>query len=191
MADGKRRKKHHVKPSREVSAEREARAWQLRVEGLTQRAIAKELGIGLATVNNALQRVAQRVQAGLNEERSREIATQLSRHEWIFAESVAGWKRSQQPAETTRTRISTSKTPGEQDKKPEVTKEMSSRGQSGDPRFLEQASKALSERRRLLGIESVPPGDEANTPIDPRVAEAARKAALAEAERIKGEGAKP
>ena len=133
------------RPPREVTAERERQAWELRTtRGFTEQQIADHLEIHVSTVCKALQRIERRL-AGEFRERAEEIkARQTTQLEHIAAEALQQWRRSCEDAEKQRT----------VEKGNEVTVITERKGQSGNPALLEKALQALGEIRKIWGLDA-------------------------------------
>jgi transposase len=198
---------------KEVTIERERRAWELRQKGWSHRRIAAELGIDDSTVTKALQRVTKRALIDLKDKVEEMKTEQTFQLDHIQDEAMQAWERSKEDAELSRT---VTKKIGATPKKEglekaaierqspdaenaddadrtdwerpgmylapdgeETTEEERRRllaekeaadnspltvieerttgerkGQVGDPRFLEQAQKAMDAKRAIWGIES-------------------------------------
>jgi hypothetical protein len=77
------------------------------------------------------------------------VARELARIDETERQAWAAWQRSQQIAETTRTRKSL---PGDS-----VMAEVTRQGQVGDAHYLEIVLKCTERRCKLLGLEKTPP----------------------------------
>ena len=147
-----------------VTIAREARAWDLYRQGHSQAAIAAQLeeewpGYTMTqqAVSKALQRCEDRTLAELKGETVRETARQLNRLEGAYLQAMAAWHRSkagtrrtterQEPGRwrAARRRTTTAAAP---------STTVQHADSAGDPRFLEKALQALTDRRRILGLDA-------------------------------------
>src|SRR5262245_46118950 len=110
---------------------REIRAWEMKLEGKSNEAIAKELGVDRSTVSKMLTRVQKRETARLRERLDAERMRTQERLQEIWGEAMEAWERSKQAREVSRART------GPRGKS--VCKEVASR--DGDPRVLAMAMK--------------------------------------------------
>lgn len=133
-----------MKISREVARERENRAWEMRQRGFTQAAIATELGIGQSGINKALKRAERRALAQMGDRIEAVKITQHAQLERILMESLLAWERSKRVNETVKTET-------EADGTERVTRTV--KGQTGDPRYLTEAQRALEGIRRVWGLD--------------------------------------
>lgn len=133
------------RPTREVTLEREAKAWAMRSRGRTQDHIATELGLAQGTVSRILGRVEARELKRLSANVERIKARQNAQLEHMLEESVDAWHKSKQP----RKRASSRSGGGSGD---EVeTHEVIER--DGDPSHLYCAMTALGHQRQLWGLD--------------------------------------
>lgn len=92
-----------ARPPKEVTADNERKAWELRRKCWTQERIARELGIERSTVAKMLQR-RDKVLAREFKDRAEGIkAQQAEQLEYITEEAMDGWERSKLDAEMERT----------------------------------------------------------------------------------------
>jgi DNA-binding CsgD family transcriptional regulator len=129
---------------------RELRALELSIQGSTQRQIAEELGVSQPAVSKILSRLedryAREVVAGLDRHR----AKQTLRLEHHYSESMRAWQDSKQDSTIRRQR----KGPGAAGQGGTSIAELIVENQHGDPRYLEQARKALNDIRKVWGIDA-------------------------------------
>lgn len=128
---------------------RELRAMELRVLGWSQPQIAADLGITQAAVCKLLQRIETRLLRELAETVGRQKARQALRLEHLFAEAMRAWHESK--ADSTRRRQRKTQNghgPGA------TVAELVVENQHGDPRYLDEARKALADARKLLGLDA-------------------------------------
>ena len=128
---------------------RELRAMDLRALGWSQPHIAADLGITQAAVCKLLKRVETRFLRELAETVGRQKARQALRLEYLYAEAMRAWTASQ--ADSTRRRQR--KTQGG-DGPGATVAEIVVEHQHGDPRYLDEARKALADARKLLGLDA-------------------------------------
>jgi transcriptional regulator with XRE-family HTH domain len=129
---------------------RELRAMELTVLGWSQHQIAADLGVSQAAVSKILRRVEERV---LRELRA-VVEHQKVRHTWrlehLFAEAMRAWGDSKADTTRRRQRKSQDGSGGAGTTVAEIVSE----NQHGDPRFLEEARKALADHRKLWGLDA-------------------------------------
>ena len=131
-----------------VVATRAQRAWALDAAGRSQRHIADELGVSQAAVSKILRRAADHVLADLREDGARAWARTLNREGFLYRESIRGFERSQEDRTRRRQRQVT-------DARGQVLRgvvEAEVTERDGDPRFLEQAGRALERTAALQGL---------------------------------------
>ena len=128
---------------------RQLRAMELRVLGWSQPRIAADLGITQAAVCKLLKRVETRALRELAETLGRQKAQQAFRLEHLFAEAIRAWHASQ--ADSTRRRQR--QTHGA-DGPGATVAELIVENQHGDPRYLDEARKALADARKLMGLDA-------------------------------------
>jgi len=119
------------------------------LEGRTQHEIARELGISQPAVCKILQRIEDRLLADIAWKVERHRARQTLRLEFIYGEAVRAWKASKQ--ETLRKR---QRQTGPGTGAGTTMAEITSEHRHGDPRFLDEARRALSDLRTLWGIDA-------------------------------------
>jgi uncharacterized protein (DUF433 family) len=117
---------------------------ELQRRGLTHERIAQQTGFTRKTVQAALANYNRRVMARLEKRAAAEKAKQVQQLEGIVEEALAAWERSKQDAMVLR----------ETDVGGKRRLETTIKGQAGDPRFLGEASKALGEVRKILGLDA-------------------------------------
>jgi len=130
---------------------REQRAMQLAAQGATQTEIARDLGISQPAVSKLLRRVEVRVFNETVRARGGHKARVMLRLEFLFRESLHAWERSK--ADTTRRRQR--KVLGATGSGGSIA-EVVVENQHGDPRYLEQARKALADATKLWGLDLPP-----------------------------------
>jgi hypothetical protein len=122
---------------------------ELAVLGSSQHQIAADLGLSQPAVSKLLKRIETRLLRELAETVGRQRARQALRLEHVYAEAMRAWHESK--ADSTRRRQR--KTQGGQG--PEATvAEIVSENQHGDPRYLDEARRALADHRKLWGLDA-------------------------------------
>jgi predicted transcriptional regulator len=129
---------------------RELRVMELSVLGWSQHQIAGDLGISQAAVSKILKRIELRVLRELADTVERQKARQSLRLEHLFAESMRSWQDSK--ADSTRRRQR--KTDGGRSGGGATVAEIVVENQHGDPRYLEEARKALADHRKIWGLDA-------------------------------------
>lgn len=150
------------KMSREAILQRERRIWELRTQDfMTQTEIAAIVGISQVAVSKILRRVAVKYGNELDENVKAIKAEQVAQLEYINAQAMTEWRRSKQPYREVAKRTS------KKDKKDKTGQEPTNAGsdeqeattvrsyeQTGDPRYLELAMKAMAGIRDITGASS-------------------------------------
>lgn len=147
-------------PPRQVTRDREAKAWELRQQFWTEQRIADELGVAVSTVCEMLQRVERQLAQQLAEHALPIKARQTAQLERVAAEAFAAWERSKQPAELDRVITEEVNLIGDEEGgsitipavKVKTTNER--KGQTGDPSLLAQARGALADVRSIWGLDA-------------------------------------
>jgi len=128
---------------------RELRALELAVLGWSQPQIAADLGITQAAVSKLLARIESRLLRELAATVQRQKVRQTLRLECLFAEAMRAWHASQ--ADMTRRRQRRAQG-GEG--AGATFAELVVENQHGDPRYLDEARKALADQRKLWGLDA-------------------------------------
>ena len=128
---------------------REHRAVELAIRGWTQAQIAADLGISQAAVSKLLKRVETRVLRETVDTLARHKVRQTQRLEHIVAESLQAWHASK--SEHTRRRQRKIDRSGGAD---QTLAEIVVDPRHGDPRYLDEARKALADVRKIWGLEA-------------------------------------
>ena len=127
---------------------REMRALELSTQGWTQPQIAMELHITQPAVSKILRRVEERALREQMAVVGRQKARHTLRLEHLYAEAIRAWERSK--VDTTRRRQRrTQGTNGDA-----TMAELVVENEHGDPRYLEEARKALADATKLWGLDA-------------------------------------
>ena len=129
---------------------RELRVMELTVLGWSQHQIAADLGISQAAVSKVLKRGEGRVLRELAAVVERQKARQTIRLEHIYAQAMHAWEQSK----TERSRKRQRKTQGATGGAGATVAEIVVENQHGDPRYLDEARKALADTRKLWGLDA-------------------------------------
>jgi hypothetical protein len=140
MATTKRPKDRRLSDQAEVA--------RLHCLGRPLRAIAETLGLPLTTVFRDLTAAREQWQRDMAGYAGRAVAEELAKLAVTEAEAWAGWEASRKPAERTTTRTTAG---GRSAGATETTVE--TRGQAGDPRFLERVGACIARRCQLLALD--------------------------------------
>ncbi len=135
---------------------------ELAVLGWSQHQIAADLGISQAAVSKMLRRIEGRILRELAETVERQKARHTLRLEHLFAEAMRAWEHSK--GDTTRKRQRKTQ-PGSGGVGATVA-EVVVESQRGNPRFLDEARKALADHRKLWGLDA-PQRLDLRTPPNP------------------------
>ena len=127
--------------------ERRRQIAELALQGLSQTAIAGQLGVTQGTVSRDLAIIREEWRNSTLRDFDEARGVELQRLDLIIREAWAAWQRSQKPQQSASF---TGDTPG-----PQSQKKVANR--VGDPRFLEQINKCIAQRRALLGLDVVEP----------------------------------
>lgn len=118
--------------------------------GWSQHQIAADLGVSQAAVSKILTRVEIRVLREMTVIVERQKARHTLRLEHLFAEAIQAWERSK----TDSTRRRQRKTQSGQGGADATLAEIVTENQHGDPRYLDEARKALADHRKLWGLDA-------------------------------------
>jgi hypothetical protein len=132
--------------------ERRARVAVSYGHGLTQYEIAQAEGVDRSTVSHDLEAIRKEWQADRTGSYEARLLGELARIDRIEAIALEAWERSRKDAETRHVR--TEKPGGYYEGAPLPEKtiaEKVTKGQSGDPRFLERVSWCVEQRLKLIG----------------------------------------
>jgi hypothetical protein len=125
-------------------AQRRQRVAALYIQGWFQTAIAQGLGISQPTVCQDLQAIRKQWRDSAIRDFDALRERELQKLDLLEREAWAAWKRSQEPAESTRVVQDGS---GKRAQKTEAHR-------VGDPRYLEQVHKCVASRRAILGLDA-------------------------------------
>jgi transcriptional regulator with XRE-family HTH domain len=128
---------------------REVQVHDLVLEGRTQHQIAAALGISQPAVSKILRRVEERLLADVAYKAERQRARQTLRLEYVYGQAIQAWQDSKQEGLRRRQR----KTEHDGGTGSTVA-ELISEARHGDPRYLDEARKALSDLRKVWGIDA-------------------------------------
>lgn len=141
--------KSKAPPQREVTRERELRAWKLRQQLWTHERIAADLGVERSTVTKMLMRTSQRYLDSVQGEVAALKGEQLTQLEHIADEAMQAWRASKQPRKEARKVTRKQSKRGDEEATSAQTKE-----QNGDWHHLEMARGALGDIRKLMGLDA-------------------------------------
>ena len=140
-------------------AQRRQKVTDLYLQGWSEVSIAAELNVSQATVSSDVQYVRKKWEASairnFDELRTRE----LQKLDYIEREAWAAWQRSQKPAQSA---VVNGEGNGERARK-------TLKNQYGDPRFLDQVNKCISQRRAITGLDAPLEVTEVPTPETPLI----------------------
>jgi predicted transcriptional regulator len=133
---------------RAVVETRAQQAWELSAAGRSQREIAVELGITQPAVSKILRRVADALAAQRRDDDDRLRERLQAREDHLYREAIRGFERSQQEQARRRQR----KVTDADGNLAHTVVEADVTTRDGDPRFLEQAGRALERTATLHGL---------------------------------------
>lgn len=128
---------------------REVRVMEMILEGHTQHRIAEELRISQPAVSKIVRRVEERLLADVELKVERQRARHTLRLEFVYGEAIRAWRASQQESLRRRQRKTDGGNAGGQ-----TVAEIVSENRHGDPRYLDEARKALADLRTLWGVNA-------------------------------------
>jgi hypothetical protein len=141
----------------ELARQREQVAFDLAVKGLSESQISEELaqqGLGKVT-QQAVSKMLIRIEQRMLQEMSSKVKAKKIRHEaalWrIYHQATTAWEESKKPQKS----LTTKHGPTEPNGQPGNVLESHStlRDQDGDPRYLDQAMRALADIRKIWGVD--------------------------------------
>jgi predicted transcriptional regulator len=128
---------------------RAIRAMELSIRGQTQHAIARELGISQAAVSKMRHRLESRIYVELARVRGRQKAVCSLRLEHLYGQAIQAWERSQRDMTRKLQRMTQGGAQGGA-----TVAELVTENEHGDPRYLEEARKALADLTKLWGLDA-------------------------------------
>lgn len=128
---------------------REAQVFEYVLEGRTQHQIADALSISQPAVSKIVRRVEERLLADIAYKADRQRARQTFRLEHVYSQAMGAWQNSKQEGVRRRQR----KTEHD-DGAGSTVAELVSENRHGDPRYLDEARKALADLRKVWGIDA-------------------------------------
>jgi hypothetical protein len=117
--------------------------------GRSQAETAAALGISQPAVSKIMRRLEERLLADVAWSAERQRARQSFRLEFLYREGVAAWQASKEDGVRKRQRKSDSEAGTSV-----TVAELVSENRHGDPRYLDEARKALSDLRAVWGINA-------------------------------------
>jgi predicted transcriptional regulator len=133
---------------------RELRAMELSNQGYSQSQIAAALGITQPAVSKMVRRIEERAFEEFATVLARRKARHTLRLDHIYAEAMAAWERSKADATRRRQRKTVGGSTGTA-----TVAELVVENEHGDPRYLEEARKALADASKLWGLDAPQPID--------------------------------
>ena len=130
-----------------LRAQRRQQVTDLYLQGWSQSAIADHLKVAQTTISLDLKTVETQWRASSVRDFDHLRTVEIQKIDLIEREAWAAWQRSQKPAQSAVVNGE-----GATQKARKTLK-----NQYGDPRFLEQVNKCISQRRALLGLDATPP----------------------------------
>ena len=128
--------------------ERQRVAVERSLSGDSQHQIASLLGISQAAVSKILRRAEDQIVQETRERGLRAKGRQIQQLEHIYAQAMSAWHRSKADTVRKRQRRSDGASAGTS------IAEVVTEAQHGDPRYLAEARNALSDLRKLLGLDA-------------------------------------
>lgn len=168
--------RQQITPAALAAAEKRREVAALYLAGRTQAEIAAAVGLSQGRVSRHLRAVREEWAAAARADFEARLAEELARIDAIERRAWECFERSRQDAESRHVRTETG---GEFDAagKPIPTKTISERhtkGQAGDPRFLERVSWCVEQRLKVLGgyapAKVAPTTPDGTAPYDPGTA---------------------
>lgn len=154
------------KHNRRFAAEqRRQQVTDLYLQGWSQPAIAEHLQVAQTTVSLDLRKVQEQWRESSIRNFDEIRSVELSKINLVEREAWAAWQRSQKPAQSA---VVNGEGTSQRARK-------TLKNQYGDPRFLEQVNKCISQRRALLGLDVTPAISPIEGSIDGNVSLEARR----------------
>lgn len=130
------------------------RAIELQRKCWSHERIAAELGVHRVTISKQLSRHNRRMMAAMEKRAIATKARQLAQLEWMICEAVQGWERSKLAAEAEKVVEEAIKMPDGSTSPAVIVKtERTSKGQAGNPAYLETAAARMADIRKILGMD--------------------------------------
>jgi DNA-binding MarR family transcriptional regulator len=148
-----------------LTREQERRALALASKDYSREQIAADLGVAPSTVSRMLSRIAKRSLADALEMQERLREAQTIQLTYAFHEALSAWEAScgeqgqeafQQFCKTLRAALPAPEMHEALEQALEATKELFLAHGIGNPRYLEQARAALTDLRKLWGVDTPP-----------------------------------
>jgi transposase len=127
------------------------RALELRRKCWTHERIAAEFNVSRETISRVLSRVNKRALKRLVARIASVKAEQIGQLEYLIEEAAEAWHRSKLDEVTTKTTTSTGE---DSETTPYEKTAVTEKGQAGDAQFLREARGAMSDIRKILGLDS-------------------------------------
>ena len=138
------------------------RAAALHCSGRSQRAIAEALHVSQQQICYDLRLLQKRWQESARALLDEHKARQLARIDHLERVAWEAWERSCQDAETTSAKRVQGRTTKEGEPLPDLcTSARVTKGQAGDPRFLERVAWCIEQRSKIIGLYAQPNGPQA------------------------------
>ena len=123
--------------------DRRKKVAELALQGLTQETIARRLGVAQATVGRDLEQVRREWRDSAVRDFDEARGQELQKLALVEAEAWAAWQRSQTPVQAAML----------SEGKDGSRRSSSLKHQHGNPRFLDQINKCITQRCVLLGLQ--------------------------------------
>jgi len=130
---------------------RELRAMELSNQGYSQSQIAVALGITQPAVSKMVRRIEERAFEEFATVLARRKARHTLRLDHVYAEAMAAWEQSKADTTRRRQRKTVSGSTGSA-----TVAELVVENEHGDPRYLEEARRALADVSKLWGLDAPP-----------------------------------
>src|SRR5688500_10405890 len=152
MTNGRRRQGRGGKRGHEPRSRvrlREVQVFEQILAGRTQHQIAAALDISQPAVSKIARRLEERLLADVAYKVDRQRAKQTMRLEFIYQEAIHAWHESKQEIQRRRQRRT-----GHGGADATTIAEVISENGHGDPRFLDEARRALADLRKVWGVDA-------------------------------------
>jgi transposase len=131
-----------------VAAQRRQTVTELYLQGWSQTEIATHLDVAQSTISDDVQYVWRQWEQSSLRNFDQLRAREIQKLEYLEREAWAAWERSKKPSQSA---VVTDQGTGNGQRTRKSLKH-----QVGDPRFLDQVNKSISQRRSLLGLDVLP-----------------------------------